>query len=255
MCERGRIGANIHHTVGSAKMGIERILSLIENYGLTLLAVVLLVAWIRPKADEAWGVLIARAKRPEQAPAPKEDSLSVKVERGKELASQVQRYIQSMMGDFRADRVYVFQYHNGGRGVGNIDFIKISCSYEVVSLGTSPQQQWLQRMPITLCWAFIRLIDSGIGVFCPDIEECFYNTDASTYETLARQGVKSVYCVGLYSDTRAPLGFIGVDYCSVHREWSAEEKTKLQIHAERVSAMLCAAGHESCMMRRAEDVE
>lgn len=226
---------------------METTLRLIENHGLTLIALVILVGWLRPKVDDMWAAIMKMAARPE--PPPHEDSLSVKVERGKELAAKVQRYIQTMLGDFLADRVYIFQYHNGGRGVGNIDFIKVSCSYEVVTLGTRPQQKCLQQMPITLVWAFVHLIDAGVGVVCPCVEECFSETDASTYETLRVQGIKSCYCVGLYSDTREPLGFVGVDYCSEKREWSKEELTKLQIHAERLSAMFCAAGNESCMLK------
>ena len=231
-------------------MDIEKILTLIENHGLTLIALVVLVGWLRPKVDDMWAAIMKLAARPEHPLPVPEDSLSVKVERGKELAGKIKRYIQTMLGEFRADRVYIFQYHNGGRGVGGIDFIKVSCTYETVTIGTRPQQKWLQQMPITLVWSFVRLIDTGVGVVCPCIEECFSETDASTYETLRTQGIKSCYCVGLYSDTREPIGFVGVDYCGERREWSKDEMTKLQIHAERLSAMFCAAGHESCLLKQ-----
>ena len=230
-------------------MGIEQILKLIENHGLVLIALILLVFWLRPKIDDMWAAIMKLASRPEPPVPVQEDSLSVKVERGKELAGKIKRYIQTMLGEYRADRVYIFQYHNGGRGVGGIDFIKVSCTYETVTIGTRPQQRWLQAMPITLVWAFVRLIDAGVGVVCPCIEHCFRETDASTYETLRAQGIKSVYCVGLFSDSREPIGFVGIDYCSAKRELTKDELVKLQIHAERISAMFCAAGHESCVTR------
>jgi hypothetical protein len=227
----------------------EKILLLIENHGLAIVILFFFIIWLRPKVDDMWNAIMNLAKRPEPEPAKKEESLSVKVEKGKDLAGKMQRYIQSMLGEFRSDRVYIFQYHNGGRGVGGIDFIKVSCTYETVTLGTRPQQKWLQQMPITLLWAFVRLIDAGVGVVCPCIEECFSETDASTYETLRIQGIKSCYCVGLYSDSREPIGFVGVDYCASKRTWTKEELTKLQIHAERLSAMFCASGHESCEIK------
>lgn len=223
---------------------MEYALRLFENYGLTLVSLLALVLWLKPKADELWALLfrLASATTP---PAP----LAERLRKSNELNDKIMRSLQSLVGEFRAHRAYVFQFHNGGAGVTGVPFAKTSCTHEVVTLGIRPQQKWLQDMPVTLVWSFIRLFDSGLGVVCPDIATCFADTDASTYETLRSQGIKSVYCCALRADSGDIMGFVGIDYCSDYRNLSGEELTKLQIYAERIAAMFCAAGHEMCRLR------
>ena len=215
----------------------------IENHGLTLVLLLMLILWLKPKADEMWTTFVRMAN-----PAPKEP-LAERLRRSNELNEKIMRSLQGLVGEYRAQRAYVFQFHNGCAGVTGVPFAKTSCTHEVVTLGVRPQQKWLQDMPVTLVWSFVRLFETGLGVVCPDIAACFAETDASTYETLRVQGVKSVYCCALRSDTRDILGFVGLDYCNEYRELSSEELTKLQIHAERIAAMFCSAGHEMCSMR------
>ena len=56
-------------------MDIEKILTLIENHGLTLIALVVLVGWLRPKVDDMWAAIMKLAARPEQPLPVPEDSL------------------------------------------------------------------------------------------------------------------------------------------------------------------------------------
>jgi hypothetical protein len=224
---------------------MERILKLIENYGLTLIAVILLVAWLRPKADEAWRVLMERASY--FPPQPKLDP--EETERKFEIANiaddQIMAILRAVQTEFRSSRAYVFQYHNGGFNMAGGSFSRVSLTHEVVALGVQRQQQWLQRMPRTLVHAFTKMIDSGLGVFCPCIELCFMETDASTYETLRQQGIVSVYCGGLFSDRRFPMGFLGVDYCEGKVEFTDSQMDKLKIFAERIATIICMSGCNS----------
>lgn len=226
---------------------METTLRLIENHGLTLIAIILLVMWLRPKLDEMWRLLFDLA-RPAQAEKPLQQRLAESMD----LNGKVMALLRSVQPEFKASRAYIFTYHNGGKNVLGIDYAKVSCTYEVVALGIKPQQAWLQAMPVTMVWAFVKLINSGMGVICPCIEECFRETDSSTYETLRMQNIKSCYCVGLYSDNRMPIGFLGIDYCESNVELSEDQVDKLKIFAERIATLFCLAGNELCACKTQE---
>lgn len=220
---------------------METTLRMIENHGLTLIAIILLVAWLRPKLDDMWRLLFDLAR-----PKPAEKPLQERLAKSMDLNGKVMSLLRAVQPEFKASRAYIFTYHNGGKNVLGIDYAKVSCTYEVVALGIKPQQAWLQAMPVTMVWAFVKLINSGMGVICPCIEECFRETDSSTYETLRMQNIKSCYCVGLYSDNRMPIGFLGVDYCENVVELSEDQVDKLKIFAERIATLFCLAGNELC---------
>lgn len=224
---------------------MEQILRLIENHGLTLVALIILVGWLRPKVDEMWAAIMKMAARPEHpqhAPVPTPEETERKLETANAADDQIMAILRAIQTEFRASRAYVFQYHNGGFNMVGGSFSRVSCTHEIVALGIQRQQQWLQRMPRTLMHAFTKMIDSGLGVFCPCIEICFMETDASTYETLRQQGIVSVYCAGLFSDRRFPMGFLGVDYCDAKTEFTDSQMDKLKIFAERIATILCMSG-------------
>lgn len=230
-------------------MDMETTLRMIENHGLTLIVTILLITWLRPKLDEMWAVLMRLAAQPQTPYTQTIAETEKKVEASNRSDDQIMAILRAMQTEFRASRAYVFQYHNGGENYLGGSFSRVSCTHEVVALGVQRQQQWLQRMPKTLVHAFTKMIDSGIGVFCPCIESCFMETDASTYETLHQQGIISVYCTGLFSDRRFPMGFLGVDYCTEKTEFTDSQMDKLKIFAERIATIICMNGcNNACQM-------
>lgn len=226
-------------------MDIEKILTLIENHGITLVFLLVLVAWLRPKLDDMWKLLMKMAN-------PDKEPTEQCIERANAADDQIMAILRAIQKEFRASRAYVFQYHNGGENIMGGAFSRVSCTHEVVALGITRQQPFLQRMPKTLVHAFTKLIDSGIGVFCPCIESCFMDTDASTYEILHQQGIVSVYCAGLFSDRRFPMGFVGVDYCTEKIEFTESQMDKLKFFAERVATVISMSSVNGVCTRNKE---
>ena len=224
---------------------METTLKLIENHGFVLVALVVIVFWIAPKLDEMWKLIVDMARKQPEPSAPQKP-LPERIRDSDITDDKIMSLLRAILTDMRCSRAYVFCYHNGGENILGHSFSKISCTHEVVALGVKPQQGWLQQMPKTLVHAFTRLIDSGLGVFCPCIEECFMETDSSTYETLRQQGIDSVYCVGLYSDARLPIGFLGIDYCDGKTTISEDQFDRLKIFAERAASTFCLNGHKMC---------
>ena len=234
---------------------LEPLIKLFENHALSLVALILIVFWLYPKLDEVWNLLMKLANPVKQSDDEAARKLREKLEKSDIMDEKIMSALRAVLIEFRASRAYIFSYHNGGENVLGCSFSRVSCTHEVVALGIVPQVTWLQNMPKTLVHAFTRMIDSGIGVFCPCIEECFKETDTSTYQTLLKQGINSCYCVGLNSEARVPIGFLGIDFCSEKVVLSEAQFEKLKIISERVATIFCLSGHKLCGVRPTDGLE
>jgi len=227
---------------------MEELLQRIENHGLALIALILVIYWLKPKVDDMWSTIMdmAKTKREKDSEDRNTRKFPDTVIDTMELDAKIMNVLRQIQGEFKADRVYIFSFHNGGKNILGMDFAKVSCTHEIVALGIQPMQRWLQNMPVTLVHAFARLILTGVGVICPSIEQCFKDTDSSTYETLRAQGIKSCYCCGLMSDGGLPIGFLGIDYVDDYEKLEPSAIDKLKTFTERVATLFCLAGHFAC---------
>jgi hypothetical protein len=236
-----------HHT--GALMDINTIASLIDRFGLAILILLLLIRWLQPKLDSMFDLLMRLASQ--RTCAKEDESEAIKKSREGVYKSMVAdekvlQVVRSLILEFRCSRAYVFLYHNGGKNLLGSGFARLSCTHEACAIGVRPQQGQLQGMLITMVWAFVKCISVSGKLECPDVADCFKDTDSSVYETLALQNIQSVYCVALPGEDRVPFGFLGLDYCKEKVLLSKEEMEKLKLVAERVATILCVSGHHMC---------
>ena len=222
---------------------IKPLLDLVNQYGLPLVLLLTLIGWIRPKLDRIFDL----AMRIESKDKDKLRAYQDKMRYIMGLNEQVMDIIRAMLAEFDASRVFVMSYHNGGHSVAGLDFAKASCTHEAVSLGVKPRQLHLQNLPVTMFCTFNRHVLNHGGVRCGDID-CFRIPDPAMFESLASQGVKSIYCVGLYSNGGLPLGFLGMEYSEEHRELTDAEFSDLNGMAARVATLLCVADAPMCRL-------
>ena len=234
------------------------ILEFVKVHGISTAFLAILIIWLRAVLNQLFSLLLeklrevmfqndtAAKKAAADAEVAEMEAKRARMKQILALNDKVMASLRAALVEFKASRVYVFCYHNGGKNLMGFDFAKTSCTHEVVALGVKPQQTLLQNMPVTFVWAFVKAINAGIGVICPSIEECFRDTDSSTYETLRVQGIKSVYCFGLYSDDNTPIGFFGVDYVEKETTLTSSEIDHLKAIGVRLSTLFCMAGNPFC---------
>lgn len=109
----------------------------------------------------------------------------------------------------RADRSYVFQFHNGRKGLSGVEFLFMTNTHEQVMPGVSSEISNLQSVPISIGTEMLEdMIKDGEG-------KCWITEnikDSSTRGILQRQATKYL-CFDLIHDTEGNLiGFTGVDY-------------------------------------------
>ena len=211
--------------------------TIIESGGISTAAIAIAVLVLRPHLLRILDLVLGLSSREEQHKKDLPDIMLGTMH----LNAQVTEMLEGIRRTLSASRIYIFSYHNGGYSIAGLNFIKASCTHELVSLGTRPQQMLLQNLPITMFCAFNQKVLNKEGVRCVDIA-CFAESDPSTYETLKMQGIKSIYCIGLYAPSGTPIGFLGVDYCDDYRELTDAEINELENVGVRVSSIMCLAG-------------
>ena len=130
-----------------------------------------------------------------------------------------------------ADRAYVFQFHNGLTYYTGEHAQRFSCTYEVVSDGTSREKNNLQNLQVSLFAWWANEVINGRMLYT-DLDSI---SDYTTRVTLESQGIQSLYCLPMISKGKI-IGITGIDYVRnsngflnkpVMRDWYQKELTEL----------------------------
>lgn len=116
--------------------------------------------------------------------------------------------LQDLMFMSGADRAYIFRFHNGQNYFDGSHKLRMSCEYEVVSLGIESQAQNLKDIPTSLYPKFISEVIDG-KMFYEDVEDI---PDLATKVSLKRQGIKSIAAAPYFDKQGNLIAIIGVDY-------------------------------------------
>ena len=182
------------------------ILEQIEAHGLAVVLLVVILLWLKPKINQLWDMQINGSKY-------RDDDFRNHFTASMEKTIRIQNLLNSLLVNTKADRAYIFEFHNGGHTVAGVDFTKCTNTYEVVNSGILPQIKNLQNLPIAMFILFVKMVISNKAIKIADIEEFKELGDNGSYESLKAQGIGGIYAVGIYDDQQRPIGFIGLDYC------------------------------------------
>lgn len=185
-------------------MLIAEIIKIIENHGITFV----ITAWVLWYLFKVANVFYVKFERKMISTHAKE--LKERWPQTIEKNNLIHQLLYKAMYEFKWDRVYIFEYHNGGHSISGIDFLKASNTYEVVNNRIQPQQISLQNLPV---WVFaywnVRVLNRQ--TICKKVDD-IEREDLWAYQILKQNGVRSVYIIWLYDAKGYPIGFFGVDY-------------------------------------------
>lgn len=110
-----------------------------------------------------------------------------------------------------ADRIHIYEFHNGEHFSDYRSSCKFSCSYEVTRAGKCPVRSKCVCIPISVMPRFINKITT-CGVFhCKDISE-IQNEMPSTYVFKKDLGIKEFYDVAIRNKNGDIIGFIAIHW-------------------------------------------
>lgn len=208
-------------------MSIEVIRGLIADFGLsvTISAIFIFVAYkfIKNTMDQnnrLMKLLLDERKNEHTANRIRHNEL---IDKRLEINSKIKNAIEAFRQKVDADRVYIFEYHNGESNLNGLPFAKVSATYEILKPGVSSYKSRLQGIPSGLILEFNQNLLTNKQISVPNITD-YKDIDPVGNSVLIRPDAKSFYVALINNINGYPIGFIGMDY--ICRESGKEEADK-----------------------------
>ena len=162
-----------------------------------------------------------------------EDKTAIKIDKA------INELLSSAVSTLGASRVMVVRYHNGGKDMNSISFLKLSVTNESVNYGYRPVMSEFQNQFRAIVGCPINEIEKNGYTYVDDIEN-IKNIDIGTYELLKSRGVRSYYSYKLTNSTGYIIGAILITYSvdNTNKE-NIELIDKTLIHlSDQISSLL-----------------
>lgn len=135
-----------------------------------------------------------------------------------------------------ADRVLLFEFHNGQHYSNYRSALKMSASYEVYRAGLESSREKCSNLPIAIMPKFVNDITKKGYSICKNIEDIKYDM-GNSYEFKKSIGIKSFYDIAIRDKDNNVIGFVAVQWNETmpddidkktveHLAWYLEESVK-----------------------------
>ena len=132
-----------------------------------------------------------------------------------------------------ADRIHLYDFHNGGHYANGRSALKMSCTYEVTRFGIESVQMYLQNLPLSVMSVYISEL-LGVGEMeVKDIHEIAEFMPA-VYQIKTDFNIKAYYDIIINNIENEPIGLLSIQYTKNeyhldHCDKSSVLKSKLKI--------------------------
>lgn len=140
-----------------------------------------------------------------------EETLPQKIKRQCNIDLEIVNRLEEIKEFLSADRVQIYDFHNGGHYANGRSALKTSCTYEVCRIGVESCQMYMQSIPLNCIPHFIQTLLNSKILKINNLEELKQIMPA-TYTLKKSQGIKSFYDVVLNNKNGDPIGFIAFQY-------------------------------------------
>jgi len=146
--------------------------------------------------------------------------------------------IDHIKDEFKADRVWVTQFHNGGHfyPTGK-SMAKFSVIYESVNPGVSSIQTGFQSIPVNLFSKSINQLLENDVIEIPDFKDDAIATYGLKYAA-EESGSKSGYLFSVKTIDDKFIGTLGLDFTKKKTKLDMESINHLQVHATSIGGVL-----------------
>lgn len=159
----------------------------------------------------------------------------------KELSKScpIQEEIEYILNTVHADRVWIAQFHNGGKFLHSAKSIqKFSIFHEVTEVGIAPIAHTFNNIPVSIySRAFEELLKNG-SIFIPDYKD----VTVATYGLKGGAeavGTKSCYMFALFNfGTDEFMGVIGIDWVTKPKTLKQDQLQYLSTEANRLAGYI-----------------
>jgi hypothetical protein len=152
--------------------------------------------------------------------------------------SLISNELEEIREEFKGDRVWIAQFHNGGNFYPTGKSIqKFSIFYEVTKIGVSSVAHTFNNIPCSLYPKTFEHMMEGNAIYIND----YSDPKVATYGLKGAAesvGTKSTYLVPLFTLDEKYIGNIGVDFVNKKKRLTKDEWEHFQIKAGRIAGYL-----------------
>ena len=191
-------------------MNLESLFAKLEEIG-TMLAAIAFTGYVFYKTFSA---------RLEKWVKDERTGVSKTIGKQSEIDCEIVQEAEKLKEIIAADRVQVFEFHNGVHYANGRSALRMSCTYEVCRYGIEPCLNKMAGVPLTVVPNLIKALLDKDKIVIEDIDDVMNNMP-STYNLLCSMGVKSFYAYVIHNNNGEPVGFVALQFCR-------EKTTKIQ---------------------------
>lgn len=152
-----------------------------------------------------------------------------------ENANKIQIQLYHLLQNFGADRVSIYEFHNGGKNLAGVEFKKCSNTYEAVSLEIQPIIKEMQSLPLSINPLWNKTLASKMNIYIPDIEIL---EDKFLAGYLESQSVKAYYSTLLQDYQNYPIGFMSLEYYKTPKILTEKQLDEFNAIAIKISVLI-----------------
>jgi hypothetical protein len=154
------------------------------------------------------------------------------------VSEKILKKLDDIKDEFKADRVWLAQFHNGGHFYPTGKSIaKFSMIYETVELNVKSIQTSFQNIPVSLFSKSINYLLENDFIEIPDFKDETIATHGLKY-IAEEAGTRSAYLFAIKTFEGKFIGCIAVDYTRKKTKLSQEDVYHLQNKATSIGGVL-----------------
>lgn len=143
----------------------------------------------------------------------------------------------------KADRILLFEFHNGQHYSSYRSALKMSASYEVYRASLTSSREKCSNLPIAIMPRFISDITEKGRAYCKNIEDIKHEM-GNSYEFKKSIGIKSFYDLAIRDVCGNVIGFVAVQWENEQEEFDIKELEHLAWHLEEAVKELTKMDHD-----------
>lgn len=152
-----------------------------------------------------------------------------------EIGNKVDKVLDKLLEETNADRVFVFQFHNGSYFYTGNSIDKMTNTHERCSPGISYEQLKYREVGTAPFRFFLEKVVKENVYSCPDISSIsHYNTKLMMLD----RGTKSFIIRVMNDAFKRPVGFIGIDFVKSNKDITKVDEKKVIEAAESIYDIL-----------------
>ena len=133
-----------------------------------------------------------------------ENTLPKKIQRQSSIDTVITNRLENIKEYLKADRVQIYDFHNGGHYANGRSALKTSCSYEAVRTGIKGHQKELQAVPLSCIPKFVKTLLDKKELIVNNLED-LKDIMPATYELKKEQEVASFFDIILNNRLGEPI--------------------------------------------------